>query len=169
MLFIFTRDFGLVTVVAQGIRHERSKLRYFASDYGMGVFSLVRGRDVWRLTSAQDAPYGRPQRPELIARVALLLRRFLHGEESHPELFECVESLSNFLSGEVALGSEQMKTLESLIVLRVLKILGYVGYDPETDAYAASCSLDPELLDRASTHRVSMNKQINSALRESHL
>ena len=52
MLSIFTRDFGLVTATAQGIRLERSKLRYHAQDLSFGSFSLVRGREFWRLTSA---------------------------------------------------------------------------------------------------------------------
>jgi len=54
MLFIFTRDLGLVMAVAQGIRFERSKLRPFTQDYSFGEFSFVRGKEMWRLTSAQE-------------------------------------------------------------------------------------------------------------------
>jgi chromosome segregation protein len=55
LLSIFTRDFGLVTTSASGIRFEKSKLRYHSQDYSFGSFSLVRGKELWRLTSAAPA------------------------------------------------------------------------------------------------------------------
>ena len=54
LLSIFTRDFGLVLANAQGIRLEKSKLRPFIQDYSFGIFSLVKGKELWRLTSAQS-------------------------------------------------------------------------------------------------------------------
>ena len=54
MISIFTRDLGLVFASAQGIRFEKSKLRPFTQDYSFGQFSFVRGKEYWRLTSAQE-------------------------------------------------------------------------------------------------------------------
>ena len=54
LLSIFTRDLGLVLASAQGIRLEKSKLRYAARDYSFGEYSFVKGKEFWRLTDARD-------------------------------------------------------------------------------------------------------------------
>jgi recombinational DNA repair protein (RecF pathway) len=167
LISIFTRDYGLVFASAQGIRLEKSKLRYHAQEYSFGVFSLVRGKEYWRLTSAQGSS-GQAS-SELIARLALLLRRLLHGEEPHPELFMIIESCSRFLRENESVSDEQLKSLESLIVLRVLRALGYIGNDAGLSDIASSFDLSLGLLDALNEKRASMNQHINKALRESHL
>src|SRR3989344_7462999 len=94
---IFTRDLGLVRATASGIRLERSKLRYHTSEYSFGLFSLVRGKEYWRLTSAAESgglvigrDAGRGAGYEIIFRMAMLLERLLHGEEANSELFDCI-------------------------------------------------------------------------------
>ena len=179
LITIFTRDLGLVTAAATGIRYERSKLRYFAQDHSFGSFSLVRGRELWRLTSAQEAQgerrkekeeRGAPMAQELIARVALLLRRLLHGEEANPGLFLCIESAQRYLSrGAEALGPEASATLESLIVIRIMHRLGYIGAEGELDRQIVSDAIDARILDELSAKRAGMNRAINAALKESHL
>jgi DNA repair protein RecO len=179
LLSIFTRDFGLVRAAAQGIRLEKSKLRYYAQDYFLGTFSLVRGKEFWRLTSAQAAQGTQEIRnmkyevghksQELIARVASLLKRLLQGEEAHPELFECVQACMTFLSEMPNLTEEQLKTLESITVLRILKTLGYIGNDTSLNGEFESRQLSPEVLNSLVPKRTLMNKHINKALEESHL
>jgi recombinational DNA repair protein (RecF pathway) len=175
-LSIFTRDLGLVLAAAQGIRLEKSKLRYHAQEHSFGVFSLVRGKEVWRLTSAMDAdpsvssvaPGDRAPH-ELIVRLAALLRRLLHGEEAHPELFSRLEECLRFVRAHPELGQEHMKTLESLAVLRILHALGYIGADGEVAPYIGLDPISADLLDAAAAKRSLMNQHINKALRESHL
>jgi recombinational DNA repair protein (RecF pathway) len=178
ILSIFTRDLGLVRASAQGIRLEKSKLRYHAQEYSLGEFSFVRGKEVWRLTNASRAEsfvHLRQPSKELVARIALLLRRLLHGEEPHPELFEQAESFLFFLQEADMLSSEHMKTLESLIVYRILLALGYVGIDKKIDPRipAHGGGSHPEMsvffLDEIAGQRPSMNAHINKALKESHL
>ncbi len=195
ILSIFTRELGLVSVIAQGIRLEKSKLRYHAQEYRFGVFSLVRGKEYWRLTSS-GAPLSvagvSPLNPtrgieekslgSFVARMALLLRRLLHGEEAHPELFDCVEGCVRFITarrlsfakapkGEhlAELTDEQSKTLESVTVFRILDLLGYIGKDSLFDEKLKSSGLSAELLDEMTGNRGVMNQHINKALRESHL
>ncbi len=166
---IFTRDLGLVSAVAKGIRLEQSKLRYFAQDHANAIFSLVRGRDLWRLTSAQDPKAACAMRTEAGARVLALLRRLLHGEESHPELYASIDSFNSFLSRCADLDDERKKTLESLVVFRIMDDLGYIGNDAEMDQEIVSAELSLGLLDRAAKKRIQINKHINKALKESHL
>ena len=92
VLQIFTRDLGLVTAIAQGIRLEKSKLRYHTIDLSRGSFSLVRGRDLWRLVGAeadQRITLNR-EAQALLARLAQLLRRLLQGEDAEPALYDCL-------------------------------------------------------------------------------
>jgi len=171
VLSIFTRDLGLVRASAQGIRLEKSKLRYFTQEYSFGVFSLVRGREYWRLTGGETSPdWGglASANVELKARIAVLLRRLLHGEEPNQALFECIRG------GETSpiwggLASPDLQSLESLVVLRMLHSLGYVGSAQTLEKYLQSTDITPELLSEAATNRILINQHINKALRESHL
>jgi DNA repair protein RecO len=169
-LSVFTRDFGLVMATAQGIRLERSKLRYHAQEYSFGIFSLVKGKEFWRLTSASEVFSGiDTDSLAMTARIALLLRRLLRGEEAHPELFDCVESCAVFLANSPGLTDEQMKTLESIVVLRIMDMLGYIGDDKSIDDGLKSSVFSVGLLDGSAGKRAIMNRHINKALRESHL
>ncbi len=137
MLFIFTREFGLIMAAAQGIRLERSKLRYYTQEHAMGMFSLVKGREMWRLTSA--APFSLRTFPlratqsgkvhprsggemaisqSLIARLAQLLRRLLQGEEAHPEVFDVIKACVDFVGDE-----NISEDSESLAILKTIKDL----------------------------------------------
>lgn len=169
ILFVFTRDLGLVPAIAQGIRLEKSKLRYFLQDYSFGTYSLVRGKEFWRLTSARESEIKVGNKSEIIGRISLLLRRLLQGEEAHPELFTCVESLSDFLGGNPDLTDDELKALETLSVFRILRNLGYVGQDEDLSAFINSMNIDRALLKKVAGKRLALNQHINKALKESHL
>jgi recombinational DNA repair protein (RecF pathway) len=191
LLSIFTRDLGLIRASAQGIRFEKSKLRPFIQDYSIGVFSFVRGKEYWRLTNAQEIEKGKVEEPanekkengseELIARIALLLGRLLQGEEAHPELFTTLDSLFNFLHLNLNQEVKSMidtnqntdiemgKTLESLIVTRILHRLGYIANVADLKDSIESDTIDVNMLISLKEQRISMNQHINKALRESHL
>lgn len=180
LLSIFTKDLGLIRASAQGIRFEKSKLRPFIQDYSLGIFSFVRGKEYWRLTNAQEYKEenvgienngikGRDNSQELIAGIALLLNRLLQGEEAHPELFKTINSLFIFLDTHKELSDEEMKTLESLVVIRILHRLGYVSTLSEFKEHIESDAIDRGSLLYLKDTRISMNQHINKALRESHL
>ncbi|MFA6404918.1 MAG: recombination protein O N-terminal domain-containing protein [Candidatus Paceibacterota bacterium] len=227
MLFVFTRDFGLVNVIAKGIRLGKSKLRFCVQDYSLGIYSLVRGRDIWRLTDARElvsssadklpspkerslivsvAPVagGDPPVAErlsrirrmaeernegissrrggsdrhinatndlvfgLIVRIALLLRRFLHGEEKHEELFDCILKFMEFCMIN-KISEKKIDVLESLIVARILYLLGYIGDQKGLNEYLKSIEINDELLNLLQDKRIVLNREINKALSESHL
>lgn len=190
LLSIFTRDFGLVLASAQGIRLEKSKLRYYTQDYAMGTYSLVRGKEFWRLTSAagyatsrggkyppesllesagKSVTFANSSKGTLLARLALLLRRLLQGEEAHPELFAHIEACKAFLDEQINIDASRLDPLESLTVLRLLHSMGYIGSSPTLDLFLGEAAITPELLTGASRDRLEINKHINKALKESHL
>ena len=104
----------------------------------------------------------------LLARLALLLRRLLHGEEPHPELFAHIAACAEFLA-QAPIDNDRLTTLESLVVFRMFHSLGYIGKDPETDPYVADSTITLALLDAAAEKRPALNRHINKALKESHL
>lgn len=170
ILSIFTKDLGLVLATAQGIRLEKSKLRYYTQDYAFGKFSLIKGKEYWRLTSADSvAEYGSNENvSELMVRIAALLRRLLHGEEPNERLFGVIEDCKIALCTQ-EFSAEQLKTLESVIVLRILNELGYIGNDSEIDDGIRFSPITVDLLDSLSSKRTLLNRHINRAFRESHL
>jgi len=175
ILWIFTRDFGLVVATAQGIRLEKSKLRYFCQDRSFGEFSLVRGKEYWRLVSASSSEALWINEAEhrsseaLFARIVLLLRRLVQGEEAHPELFDHISALNDFCISGKGLSLDELSVLESLSVFRILGLLGYIGTDDDMASFMPGPAITKDLLVEASKKRIALNKHINKALKESHL
>ena len=167
MFSVYTRDLGLVQAAAQGIRLEKSKLRYHMQEYTFGTFSLVRGKEVWRLTGAECVEEYIPAHVrDLRARLSLLLSRFLQGEEPHPELFACLQSFMNtpvnFLTG-------YSTEYESLIVLRILNLLGYVGNVSTVRPFIESTDITEDILKAISPIRREVIGLINTSIHASHL
>ncbi|HEU0080857.1 MAG TPA: recombination protein O N-terminal domain-containing protein [Candidatus Paceibacterota bacterium] len=117
---IYTEDFGLVRAKAQGVRLIQSKLRYGLEDYSFCALSLVRGREVWRVTGVQslEAGDGSAKKGEALrarARVLNLVRRLVHGEEKNGELFDALTGLTK---------DDQAAEVRTLSL--VLSALGYL-------------------------------------------
>ena len=187
ILTIFTREHGLIYATAQGIRLEKSKLRYYTQEYSFGIYSFVRGREYWRMTSASETierrnnltierlEEGTPaisgssatgnEERGLIARIAILLRRLLQGEDPHPELFDIVFECWRFLGDN----NEEMNVLESLVVARILSALGYIGDIKGLSNYLKSSEITREMLIEIASQRTTLNQHINKALKESML
>lgn len=161
---IYTEDFGLIFAKAQSVRLLTSKLRFNLEEYSFGTFSLVRGREVWRLTGASEkVTHARFAR--IHARVFTLVRRLVQGEEKNPELFNTLEFM---MSGIPSEAPEDMIAFESLILIHVLSSLGYidakvlVGIDRDAP---------PSLvhMENVKTKKRDVVAEINKALRETQL
>lgn len=129
LLYLLTPEFGRCLVLAQGVRQEKSKLRPNLTDYGYGRFSLVRGREFWRLVSAEKnsrfAPlYQDSTRRAIVGRIFSLLAKILAGEEEGHLIFQELEALCRTLSNP-DLGAEFLPACEQLFLLRLIKHLGY--------------------------------------------
>jgi len=119
---IYTEDFGLIRAKAQGVRLIQSKLRYNLGDYSFCALSLVKGKEVWRVTGSQsleaEGKKGRgEERSDLLvrARVLNLVRRLVQGEEKNQELFDTLARLA----------TEGVES-EIRILSLVLSALGYL-------------------------------------------
>lgn len=171
LVVLFTEAFGLVYARAQGIRYEKSKLRFAVQLYARVTVSLVRGKGVWRLTNAQVGTHVAALYDHAtlatIARIFSLLERLLRGEESDPSLFLILDAGVRFLGTCEA--PSALRDAEMVLVLRLLHQLGYVGGGSALSFYTTENRWDDELLTQANKDRSVIIKIINHGLKESQL
>ena len=138
---LFTKEIGLVRAVARSIREEKSKLRYSLQSFSFTDATLVRGREVWRITGAQER-YSlhkelKDKREKLfvVTQILNLLQRLVHGEERNDYLFNTLNNGFEFIK-ENKLNKESLKNFEHLIVLRIVYSLGYIAKKDDKDNFA---------------------------------
>lgn len=169
---IYTRELGLVRATAQGVRLGHSKLRFSLQDFSYGNIDLVKGRDVWRVTSAtsiESFPLARANKQSilLIARVSKLLERLCGGEESNEKIFnDLIQALHLLDDNNISI--ESREALELHLVLRIMDSLGYIGESTMLADYLAS-SFNNNLTKNLLKERQSIIAYINKALNESQL
>jgi DNA repair protein RecO len=184
--FLLTEDLGFIRASAQGVRLEKSKLKGHLQDFCFVSISLVKGKDIWRITSVETIEHGDfiNDINKLIAikNIFSLLTRLLQGEEKNEALFLSIESFYNFLLSN-KLTQDNIKNLETITVLRVLYHLGYfnktsptltvgaptgnVGVDLSDFVKDYNLSLD--ILNSFSSKKKAAILEINNALNETHL
>ncbi len=136
---LYTEHFGLARARAQSVRLLSSKLRYNLGDYSFCMFSLVRGREIWRLVGAEKLDL--PEKSSAArARVLNLVRRLVQGEEKNEKLWKTMLAMT------------EEKISEPVILSHVLNSLGYL------DGRALSQMSEGEMI-----------RAINKALKETHL
>ena len=172
MLSIYTREMGLVWAAAQGIRLHKSKLRFTLQDFSYVNVDLVRGKELWRVTSARHVtsfPYARSSTQSLllISRVSKLLERLCNGENPSENIFDdFIQAL--YLLDDENISSSNKEALELHLVLRIMNSLGYIGDSDILSKYLCS-SFDPNKTEMLLKERRSIIAYINQALNESQL
>lgn len=168
--YIFTRDLGLVYASAQGVRKLSSKLRYTLQDFAYINVDLVRGKDFWRITTASrvnklENLSKNMEVLKVFVNTARLLKRLLAGEDKNEELFtDLVRGLEVLEQAH----KEELRHIEVLLVLRILYHLGYIGGENDL----SDCLLSPlagDLVFKVSAKRKNILREINQALRQTHL
>jgi len=178
--YLFTRDLGMLYVTAQGVRKMSSKLRFVLQDFSYIKVDVVQGRDFWRVTSASKTNeleniVKSVEVLKIFGNIARLLRRLLAGVEPNEFLFDDVLhglSLLERVSMDSAdANSDYKRTLEDIeviIVLRILHNLGYIG-GGDTLKDLTKSPFEEELLYKIPKTRKDLLKEINKALKETHL
>ena len=167
--FIFSKEFGLIKAAAQSVRHLKSKLRYGLEDYSYCQVSVVRGREIWRLTSAEmKLNIKERENLLLLSRIFSLLLRLLHGEEKNGQLFESVKEGMTFLEKN-KLTPEEVGNFECILALRILSSLGYIGKMADFDKFTTSPYFTRELLTEMNILKTRAILEINKSLKETHL
>jgi len=163
---------GLVRAVAQGVRLHKSKLRFTLQDFSYVNVDLVRGKEIWRVTSAKHIssfPLTRADYSSLIlmTRVSKLLERLCAGESPSENIFDdFIQALYLLDSDDIS--TESREALELHLVLRIMNSLGYIG-DSEILSKYLSSSFDYSKTESLLKERQSIIAHINKALNESQL
>jgi len=172
MLTVYTREMGLVRAMVQGIRLNKSKLRFALQDFSYANVDFVRGKDIWRITTASNIstfPFARASRESLliIARISKLLERLCDGEESNEKIFDdFIQAL--YLLDDVSLSKPSREALELHLVLRIMDSLGYIGESDSLIEYLGG-KIDLEKTEILLKEKRSIISHINKALNESQL
>lgn len=114
---VLTRDLGLIRATAMGVRKESSKLRGNVEPFSLAKVSFVKGREYWRLTSAELIQ--KIASSEVIARPLALLEKLIQGEVSNPELFDTVKE-------KITTTTSYDEMFEASMVSKILFHLGYL-------------------------------------------
>ncbi len=168
-LILFTRDFGLVYATAQGVRVVKSKLKPHVELYSESFVSLVLGKGGWRLVGAAlEINHFKELKNEknkliIVHRIFALLRRFLVGEGENIKLYETVSSGFSYL--RIADGNTVV-AIETLLVLRILHNLGYVGEDPVVAPFLDDYCWNREIVEEASRGVKQMVLIVNKSFRD---
>ncbi|MEX2014070.1 MAG: recombination protein O N-terminal domain-containing protein [Parcubacteria group bacterium] len=121
---ILTRDLGLIRATATGVRKEVSKLRGNIEPFSLASISFVKGKEFWRLTSAQllkniSVSPG-------VARPLSLIEKLVQGEDPHQELFDAVEDAVLSVCQPATLTRFDDEMFEVRLVAKILFHLGYL-------------------------------------------
>lgn len=181
ILTVFTEDFGVLFVHAQGVRVLKSKLRQSIQDVSFVSLAMVKGKEYWRLTSAEKhISLFDPRIPVeiriVLGKVLAFVKRLSTGELKNTELFTCVSKLCSFcieqskvFQRETDEVKDMIKRIEYIAQFRILELLGYGTSDALFDSIRTYdewniglLRLDPIIYRHIETH-------INSALEQSHL
>lgn len=190
---LFTRELGVISAHAQGIRLLRSRLRYILQDYSLARVDMVRGREFWRITSgsaysgdvhsinthsriesinklynANENINAYAQERALLARVFALIERLYRGEEPNEGLFDDILKLSEFLIERRKI-TQQVDEIEIIEIIFVIRVLAHLGYWPEQENEYAVVLLSDSLLDLTRIHKRKLIGLINESLRSSQL
>lgn len=169
---ILTEELGLIGAIAQGVREMKSKLRPVLQEFSCINLDLVRGKEVWRITSATENrsfPDLRAHHERLVifARLTSLVRRMVHGEDCDRELFADILGAAEFLDS-IQVQASKMPALETLGVVRILARLGYLDRG-RYEIFLVPGHWDKEILASFEPLRLRAIVELNEVLRFSHL
>ncbi len=159
----------MIGATAQGVRLSQSKLRYHMQDFSYGLFSLVQGKEVWRVVGAKEVEgveEVKKENKKLYVQILTLLKRLLPGEEKNERLFDMLEKLHAYL---FIMGVQDTETLEYITVLRMLDLLGYVSNKEIFLNILSTNDLHEKVLQEVSEAKDFIIKEINEGLKQSQL
>jgi len=172
MLTVFTREMGLIRGIVQGVRLNKSKLRFALQDFSYADVDFVRGKDIWRITSATPItsfPMARTSKDSitLISHVCSLLERLCGEGEVDERIFDDFIQALYILDTE-NVDSSSREALELHLVLKIIYNLGYIENSEILNKYLVN-SFDKNEVVNLLKERQSIISRINKALSESQL
>ncbi len=183
LIYILSKNLGLIQATAQSIRKTKSKLKFGLQDFSIANISLVRGKGIWRITNVEFKSnffyslQNEKSKLQIISKILLLLKTLVVGEKYNEELYEIIVNAIYFLE-KTKLSDKDVVNFENLILIRVLYNLGYFNSEKkvnENKVYKKFLdaknmfSINIELLNKISDIKPIVIKDINEALHTTHL
>lgn len=125
-ILLFAREAGMVYTQAKSVRKEESKQRYALQDASHVRVTLIRGRVGWKVASAEPLNNFYSLTTHRISRAlvrdtVLLLRRVMHGEVAHPQIFDDVIQVFSHVE------AHEHIVMRTILFTRILFALGYIA------------------------------------------
>ena len=164
---LFTKDRGVLYAHGRSVRELRNRNRYALQVGYKPTVTLVRGRETWRITTAQHNGSVRiaTEHSSAVRKVLHLLGRYLPVEDVVSGVFEDVEHFAEAL----CLHKEYAHLIEAIVVLRILDRLGYVARPLEEQVivpFLETHAFDRSTLERGEPHKAVLIERVNAALGE---
>ncbi len=170
VLYVLTRDLGLIIASAKSTRLLASKLRSSLQEYSFITLSCIKGKNGWKITNAveeknlfSDLPI---EYKKILAQISAVIVKNIAGEFPQKEIFEMIKESFIFLK-DVKEGD--LKDFEILTVLRLMKELGYVSPDEDSRKYFDEKAVLEDKVSFVKNDRLKLVGVINKALKESQL
>jgi len=133
---------------------------------------LVRGKNGWRVTEAYKIKSFpdtfRKSRAKLQSstRILLFLKRMLGEQDGDRRLFDIITGGFHFMEFNQ---THDVSDLETLIILRTLRNLGYVKDNSQIKALLSGNDYNQNLLSQIRKNKVSIVREINESIKASDL
>jgi recombinational DNA repair protein (RecF pathway) len=168
-VWLFTREFGLVIAMVQGVRKPTAKLQNHITDYAVVAADLIKGKNTWRLISAKSIAtplHGRERTPMARAyvRTVTFLERFLIGEGIHEELFDHIVASGELVTDD----SIEARVFDALSLWKMLVLLGYIAVE-DSDEMLFTLPLTESVKSIDDAKIKELIKQATTAITNSHL
>lgn len=176
-LLLFTEKFGLIYAYAKSARAIKSKLRPSLQTTSFSSISMVKGKELWRVTNAKKhiALYDKRLSMELrtaLVRILGYIERFCPKEVVESQVFLDVKAISSFIFiNHLDLHKKEMISgMEQWFLLRLLYQLGYIEPVPQIYDYLKK-DISLEIIAGIGDFIISkeINKIIEHAIIQSHL
>jgi len=129
VFILLTPDLGLIYAHGQGVRLEKSKLRFSLDDYSLVEVMLVHGKTGWRITNASSelsvSMHVDKKTLKIIARATSLVRKLVVGEDANYHLYTIWDETMKILTEKNHTETE-LSRIEIVWVLKILFSLGYI-------------------------------------------
>jgi recombinational DNA repair protein (RecF pathway) len=137
---LLTPDFGKIYAKAQGVREHSARHKGGLQLLSEAYVSLVRGKHGWRITnvtphrSLYSELAGERMKLLAVVRVLKLTRRLVAGEGNADKVFAIIAAFTE-RALQSDLTREIMSAAETLTVLRLLSVLGYLKHNDRFTAF----------------------------------
>ena len=169
---VLTDDFGLINVLAQGVRLDKSKLRHHLQNFSFARLVLVRGREFWRVVGVSDIGLPKKRTREVLLffkKISLVLLRLIHGEDPRSLLYQDLKRAFDLILARESLSEEELANLEIFILARIFLKLGYLAEALGSKKIFSEENFSWPEVAEAGALRISLIRQINQALELSQL